>query len=59
MLQVKELYIKNRRRYEKEVQKIEDALMAEGIALENLLSALISMSYKNELIDIEDDEVKK
>lgn len=39
--------------------EIANALMAEGIALENLLSALISMSYKNELIDIEDDEVKK
>lgn len=39
--------------------EVANALMAEGIALENLLSALISMSYKNELIDIEDDEVKK
>lgn len=36
--------------------EIANELMAEGIALENIISALISMTYKNEIIDIEADE---
>lgn len=39
--------------------EIANALMAEGIALETLIPALISMSYKYEEIDIEEEEVKK
>ncbi len=33
--------------------------MAEGIAVENIISALISMTYKNEIIDIEEEEHMK
>ena len=36
--------------------EIANALMADGIALENIISALISMNYKNEVIDIEEEE---
>ena len=36
--------------------EIANELMAEGIALENIISALISMTYKNEIIDIEAEE---
>lgn len=36
--------------------EIANELMAEGIAVENLISALISMNYKNEVIDIEDSD---
>lgn len=36
--------------------EIANALMADGIALENIISALISMNYKNEIIDIEEEE---
>lgn len=36
--------------------EIANELMAEGIAVENILSALISMTYKNEVIDIEEEE---
>lgn len=39
-----------------ESMEIANELMAEGIALENIISALISMTYKNEIIDIEADE---
>ncbi len=40
--------------------EIANDLLAEGIALENILSALISMTYKNEVIDIEEEEkIKK
>lgn len=35
--------------------EIANELMAEGIAVENLISALISLNYKNEVLDIEDD----
>lgn len=34
--------------------EIANDLLAEGIAVESLISALISMNYKNEIIDIED-----
>ncbi|MCI8850828.1 MAG: DEAD/DEAH box helicase [Erysipelotrichaceae bacterium] len=36
--------------------EIANDLLAEGIAVENLISALISMNYKNEIIDIEDKD---
>ena len=36
--------------------EIANALMADGIALENIISSLISMNYKNEVIDIEEEE---
>lgn len=36
--------------------EIANELLAEGIAVENLISALISMNYKNEVIDIEDSD---
>lgn len=36
--------------------EIANDLLAEGIAVENLISALISMNYKNEVIDIEDSD---
>ena len=36
--------------------EIANALMADGIALENIISALIFMNYKNEVIDIEEEE---
>ncbi|MEG1474437.1 MAG: DEAD/DEAH box helicase [Longicatena sp.] len=39
--------------------EIANELMAEGIALENIISALISMTYKNEVIDIEAEEDAK
>lgn len=39
-----------------ESMEIANELMAEGIALENIISGLISMTYKNEIIDIEADE---
>ncbi len=39
--------------------EIANELLAEGIAVENLISALISMNYKNEIIDIADDEVRR
>ena len=39
-----------------ESMEIANALMADGIALENIVSALISMNYKNEVIDIEEEE---
>ncbi len=39
--------------------EIANALMADGIALENIISALISMNYKNEIIDIEEEEKVK
>ena len=39
-----------------ESMEIANALMADGIALENIISALISMNYKNEVIDIEEEE---
>lgn len=39
--------------------EIANALMADGIALENIISALISMNYKNEVIDIEEEEKVK
>ncbi|RGB55098.1 MULTISPECIES: DEAD/DEAH box helicase [Bacillota] len=39
-----------------ESMEIANELIAEGIALENIISALISMTYKNEIIDIEADE---
>lgn len=39
-----------------ESMEIANELMAEGIAVENILSALISMTYKNEIIDIEEEE---
>ena len=42
-----------------ESMEIANELMAEGIALENIISALISMTYKNEIIDIEEDEDMK
>ncbi len=42
-----------------ESMEIANELMAEGIALENIISALISMTYKNEIIDIEADEDMK
>ena len=35
---------------------IANELMAEGIAIENIISALISMNYHPEVIDIEDDK---
>ncbi len=35
--------------------EIANDLLAEGIAVESLISALISMNYKNEVIDIEDE----
>lgn len=36
--------------------EIANDLLAEGIAVESLISALISMNYKNEVIDIEDED---
>lgn len=39
--------------------EIANELMAEGIASENIISALISMIYKNEIIDIEAEEDAK
>lgn len=36
--------------------EIANDLLAEGIAVENLISALISMNYHNEVIDIEDHD---
>ena len=39
--------------------EIANELMADGIALENIISALISMTYKNEVIDIEEEEKVK
>lgn len=39
--------------------EIANELLAEGIAVENLISALISLQYKNEIIDIEDDELRR
>ncbi len=42
-----------------ESMEIANALMADGIALENIISALISMNYKNEIIDIEEEEKVK
>lgn len=36
--------------------EIANDLLAEGIAVESLISALISMNYKNEIIDIEDSD---
>lgn len=39
--------------------EIANELMAEGIASENIISALISMTYKNEIIDIEAEEDAK
>lgn len=36
--------------------EIANDLLAEGIAIENLISALISMNYHSEVIDIEDDD---
>lgn len=39
--------------------EIANELMAEGIAIETILSALISMTYKNEVIDIEEEESAK
>ena len=42
-----------------ESMEIANALMADGIALENIVSALISMNYKNEVIDIEEEETVK
>ena len=39
-----------------ENMEIANELLAEGIAIENILSALISMTYKNEIIDIEEEE---
>lgn len=35
---------------------IANELMAEGIAIENIISALISMNYRPEVIDVEDDK---
>ena len=42
-----------------ESMEIANELIAEGIALENIISALISMTYKNEIIDIEAEEDAK
>ena len=42
-----------------ESMEIANELMADGIALENIISALISMTYKNEVIDIEEEEKVK
>lgn len=42
-----------------ESMEIANDLLSEGIALENILSALISMTYKNEIIDIEEEEKVK
>ncbi|MGX8852904.1 DEAD/DEAH box helicase [Amedibacillus sp. YH-ame10] len=42
-----------------ESMEIANELIAEGIAVENILSALISMAYKNEIIDIEEEENAK
>lgn len=39
-----------------ESMEIANELIAEGIAMENIISALISMNYKNEIIDIEAEE---
>ena len=39
-----------------ESMEIANELLAEGIAVENIISALISMTYKNEIIDIEEEE---
>lgn len=39
--------------------EIANELMAEGVAVETLISALISLNYKNEVIDIEDSESVK
>lgn len=39
--------------------EIANELLAEGIAVENLISALISMNYHNEVIDIEDSDALK
>ncbi len=39
--------------------EIANELLAEGVAVENLISALISMNYNNEVIDIEDHETVK
>ena len=36
--------------------EIANALMADGIALENIISALISMNYTTDVIDIEEEE---
>lgn len=42
-----------------ESMEIANELLAEGLAIENILSALISMNYKYEVIDIEDINDKK
>ncbi len=42
-----------------ESMEIANELLSEGLAIENILSALISMNYKNEIIDIEDPGEKK
>lgn len=38
---------------------IANELIAEGIALENIISALVSMNYKYEIIDVEEEEDAK
>lgn len=39
-----------------ESMELANELLAEGIAVETLISAMISMTYKNEVIDIEEEE---
>ena len=42
-----------------ESMEIANALLLEGFAIEDIVCALISMNYKNEIIDIEDPDAKK
>lgn len=42
-----------------ESMAIANEIMADGVAIEDLLSALISMSYKHEVIDVEDEKAKR
>lgn len=39
--------------------EIANQLMSEGIAAENIISALISMSFKNEIIDVEEEKLSR
>ena len=42
-----------------ESMEIANELMSEGIARENIISALVSMIYKHEIIDLEDPDKDK
>ena len=43
----------------KESMTIANELMADGVAIEDLIGALISMTYKHEVIDVEDEKAKR